>query len=1265
MEIEFSLPSCIATGVCSSCGACSNSQAPAKKELSEYNDQDAGEAKAIIWTDSDPLVWTGGRVHSPTVLTYSISNADHPTDFAMTAWGALYAQIYGFKNNWEDFTSYQKTAIRAAATKFSEASGIFLVEVDASENADIEWHYGDADPSLGIVGAVAPDGLSDSIGSHLFVNKFFSQYWETVDFRPGQPGFAHLMHEFGHAVNLKHPFYGKYQLPSDIENRSSTVMSHQQNPDGTFATDLRPLDKQALQYLYGTVDDRADRGVEWRQWQDDGLISIADDQGRLIKGIEGRDLAVGGQGDDVILTFGGDDWVRVSKGRDYISGGAGNDTLVIEPGSMQHLRLYLLASAPASVSRSGFLVDEAGNVTHFDGFEFLQQGEKTYSLAGSLGQPNNTAVMSNLYAMIFSQDARMQTSATYNVARLNAGELPIETMIREFIDSLSFDRPSGWASMAPGQQLAALASRLIGDVPSSSLVSSLAATDCDLVSSVKLLAQYFGPHDAHMQPSALEDLNVVEREIPEQNTIYASEVEYNLAHIYKFLFNSGVSESEIQTNMYELNWMSSSYKDIVDSLVNSARFKSELSHFDPQKLSLLSGVDITLEDLRSSNFNKGSLILQKLGLREEEHTLFNVQERDGTGGFFFFNRGTFKEVQSALRSDQVREMVTNTDGHLMIKDWRNDVIDLGAGVSKVEFKDGTLFVGQANKYAIIDFLKDNLLPSMDQATAERLASMVGTHSASARKILEAVATSDEFAAAFSANFSAMPTSQFITSQFKSLLGRDATVEERASMASSLEHGTSRLDAFRTVAFSTEFVRSLDSEPGITSWHEDHIREMNFRAWEVVQNMSGDYYESLQKQGNFTFEQVVDFMMLSPAYTQQVSSSYGNEAWLNVMYRRTFGEEPTAEKLSPWSHMLQDGLTRTEVVTRLLTSVEERVGFLKQGQAPEVDGHLSKTIADLRSTWDPVDHGNVSLQPGTRDVDVVFRKLLPDGYELSLNGVSDAHHFSVSGVLKTASGEFDVQAANRIKFLDGTLSFDPADPVVRIEALYGDLLSRTSSGAEKAAALQGWREGGIDAVLNTVFSSPEFQAKSASMGNAEFASAGYQAVLNREADAGGLAATVAALDGGLSRLSWLKGTYHSAEYDLSLKLHVPETGAWITDPGATSIARLYQTTLSRAPDEQGFVFWTQMANSGLKAEQMVHYFVTSPEAGNRFTGGNDQFVSQLYETAFHRTAELDGYNGWKEALDHGWSRESIVQVFSESPEMAIRSAAMTDHGIVFS
>ncbi len=205
------------------------------------------------------LITAPGGIGSAVNLTYSYlnSSASEPTFAPLTAG--------------------QKAAAEMAIASFESVAGISLVEV--SNGGQISFGTNAQSGTAGYASYPGYGWSSDSFGLISSVFEISSagdvwlsntEAWAPNAFLPGGYGLHALLHEIGHAMGLKHPFEGAFQL-SPLENtKQYTVMAYNPHPHSLFRTvtmtggggyqvfyqyvsqdSLMPLDILALQYLYG------------------------------------------------------------------------------------------------------------------------------------------------------------------------------------------------------------------------------------------------------------------------------------------------------------------------------------------------------------------------------------------------------------------------------------------------------------------------------------------------------------------------------------------------------------------------------------------------------------------------------------------------------------------------------------------------------------------------------------------------------------------------------------------------------------------------------------------------------------------------------------------------------------------------------------------------------------------------------------------------------------------------------------------------------
>lgn len=240
-----------------------------------------------------------GPAIGTTFVTFSFSEADALPDPSFLPYSV--DSVFSFDET-------QRDRVRAAFERYSEVTGIIFVEIEEDGMIDFVGISGSTvggygyypNPNRGNAGGVAVDSSAGT------------------DWSQGNYGWLVLLHEIGHALGLKHPFEGDVILDTSLDTQSNTVMSYTYG--GATDYDLRALDIEALQFLYGPAVNLTVSGLtyEWDETAD--ILSIRGGAlGDAISGVAQTNHIDGGAGDDHIL--GG-------AGEDILNGGLGNDILV-------------------------------------------------------------------------------------------------------------------------------------------------------------------------------------------------------------------------------------------------------------------------------------------------------------------------------------------------------------------------------------------------------------------------------------------------------------------------------------------------------------------------------------------------------------------------------------------------------------------------------------------------------------------------------------------------------------------------------------------------------------------------------------------------------------------------------------------------------------------------------------------------------------------------------------------------------------------------
>ena len=212
------------------------------------------------------------------------------------------------------FSIAQQIGVRTALNYLGALTGINFVATADGAAAQVHLSNMDiADPATTglcswnssiqyISGSDTLVGYSASAYVYLDNNEWAGR---NSDLSQGGDGYETLLHELGHAMGLKHPFFGAINLPAATDNTANTLMSYK-NVGGPHAT-YGQYDIAALNWIYGG----------------DGL------RGALgLNSATGARLITGSSGADIVVNSSFNILLENDKGNDMIKGGDGIDTVV-------------------------------------------------------------------------------------------------------------------------------------------------------------------------------------------------------------------------------------------------------------------------------------------------------------------------------------------------------------------------------------------------------------------------------------------------------------------------------------------------------------------------------------------------------------------------------------------------------------------------------------------------------------------------------------------------------------------------------------------------------------------------------------------------------------------------------------------------------------------------------------------------------------------------------------------------------------------------
>lgn len=194
-------------------------------------------------------------------LFYGKEWLSNTVTFSFAKAGSVWNSQYGSGSEPKTGLTYldaaDKTAVRNITLLFENVSNLELNEVTetASSVGDIRFAYTGKAASGG--GAWAYTPIANPLGGDTWFSTNGAMSMDEVAWTPGSYAFGTVVHEWGHALGLKHSFEGSKTLPLALESRSFTVMSYSALPGDDSSqftyepTTLMMFDILAIQAMYG------------------------------------------------------------------------------------------------------------------------------------------------------------------------------------------------------------------------------------------------------------------------------------------------------------------------------------------------------------------------------------------------------------------------------------------------------------------------------------------------------------------------------------------------------------------------------------------------------------------------------------------------------------------------------------------------------------------------------------------------------------------------------------------------------------------------------------------------------------------------------------------------------------------------------------------------------------------------------------------------------------------------------------------------------
>ena len=299
--------------------------------------------------------------------------------------------------------------------------------------------------------------------------------------------------------------------------------------------------------------------------------------------------------------------------------------------------------------------------------------------------------------------------------------------------------------------------------------------------------------------------------------------------------------------------------------------------------------------------------------------------------------------------------------------------------------------------------------------------------------------------------------------------------------------------------------------------------------------------------------------------------------------------------------------------------------------------------------------DLSIDPDTGKI--VYKTKLADGAKYKLEGYGSAGENNKKDYEYTVYDDlFQVWALEPAG--DPIVVVDPVPTELEefVSRLYKNFLGREPDErglADWVNALESGRATGAKVVSGFVLSQ-EFQNNP--LDNEDYVTALYRIIFNREPDAQGLANWIAVLENGCTKKRVLAGFVNSDEFKALCKKLGVEPGHYDSDElpdlypkVAGFVARLYKICLGRMYDQAGLNAWvTVLVTKEASGSKVARNFFHSKEFYNRDLG-NGAFVRVAYQTLLDRDPEAAGFENWTNALEHGLSRDDVIEGFLDSKE----------------
>lgn len=160
--------------------------------------------------------------------------------------------------NFSTMDGLQKASVSQSLAAVTAITGVNFSETSDTSRANLL--FGQANLGGDTAGITyMPMYVQGKLTSEVFID---NRAYHSMNPATDTKWYEVLLHEVGHAMDLKHPFEGSITLPTALDNTANTLMSYTSAPTPISWYDhYQNYDILALQFLYGNDGIRGEQGI--------------------------------------------------------------------------------------------------------------------------------------------------------------------------------------------------------------------------------------------------------------------------------------------------------------------------------------------------------------------------------------------------------------------------------------------------------------------------------------------------------------------------------------------------------------------------------------------------------------------------------------------------------------------------------------------------------------------------------------------------------------------------------------------------------------------------------------------------------------------------------------------------------------------------------------------------------------------------------------------------------------------------------------------